>query len=509
MALWRVLRDAAGRHPDRVAVSATGVDYSYADLDDRVERAAAGFHFQGLAAADRVVSVLGNTIPHLVTMLGALRAGLVTVPMAPGSIPAQVRYALRTCGARGVVAPPATLAAVFDGHDELRPDVTVAVGDPDPPRGILPWEVIEAGPGDPPPTPDPGRDHLGLIVFTSGTTSRPKAVVHMQNRMARRAAGFADAIGLTAADVTFVAHPVGRPLTLLGQILTTFQVGGRVILHDGMGKGFWPAYAAGPPKTFVVTLPGFLTGLLTDPAAATADHSRLRLWLAGGDAVSADLQAKFRSTTGRPLVEMCGMTEVGFYAINPPAGPVRVGSVGQPMRGVVVRLLGPDGADVPAGEVGEIVLRTPDLMAGYWNDTAETFRVLRDGWLHTGDLARADDVGFLWFAGRASDTINRGGRKIAPPMVEAALAGHPAVGRAVVVGVPDTVCGQAPFAFLELRHGTAAPPFDSLRAWLADKLDEYAIPVGFAVVAEWPLTDQGKIDRPRLGWMAANGGAAV
>jgi acyl-CoA synthetase (AMP-forming)/AMP-acid ligase II len=506
MALWRVLRDAAARHPHRVAVTAEGRDYTYAELDGLVERVAAGLAFQGLTAPDRLLTVLGNTVPHLGLLLGCFRAGLVAVPMATGVIPAQVRYALQTATVRGIAAPPALLAAVLDGHEDLRPDVVVSVGDP-PPRTI-PWEVVREGPGDAPPPPDTRTDHLGLVLFTSGTTSRPKAVAHTQDRMARRSAAFADAVGMTAADVAFVAHPVGRPLTLLGQVIGTLRAGGRVVLHDGGAAGFWPAYAAGPPKTFIITIPGMLAGLLADPAAAGADHAGLRLWMAGGDVVPPDLHDRFRAATGRPVVEMCGMTEVGFYALNPPGGPARVGSMGRPMPGVAIRLVAADGADVPRGAVGQVLLRSADMMVGYWNDTATTFQSIREGWLYTGDLARMDDDGFLWFAGRLRDQINRGGWKVAPPMVEGALAAHPAVARAVVVGAPAPV-GQVPFAFLALRPGADRPDDAALRAWLADRLDPLEIPERFAVIGEWPLTYQGKIDRDRLGWMAANGGLPV
>ena len=267
MALWRFLREAADRYPHRVALTAGGVDCTYAELDGLVERVAAGLLFQGLVPGDRVVTVLGNTVGHLGLVLGCFRAGLVAVPMAPSVIPAQVRYALQTAEARAIAAPAATLATVFRGHAYLQPEVTIAVGDPDPARGVIPWEAVEAGPGESPAVPDSRIDHLGLILFTSGTTSRPKAVVHTQDRMAQRTAVFADEVRLTADDVAFVAHPVGRPLTLLGQVLGTFRAGGRVVLHDGGEAGFWAAYAAGPPKTFVIAIPGMVAGLLANPAA--------------------------------------------------------------------------------------------------------------------------------------------------------------------------------------------------------------------------------------------------
>ncbi|WP_020475505.1 class I adenylate-forming enzyme family protein [Zavarzinella formosa] len=507
MALWRIIREAAVRFPDRIAVSVGEQHITYTQLDDLVERVAAGLRFQGLGESDRVITFLGNTIEHLGLLLGCFRAGLVAVPLAPWSIPAQIRHAVRSSGARGIVAPTATLRAVFEGHEELRPEVMVTVGDLNPPPPVLPWEIIEAGPGQSPTEPDPRLDHLAMIVYTSGTTNRPKAVIHTQNRMARRALAFADDTGLTSEDVAFVAAGICRPMILLGQIMPMCRAGGRCVMIESPKPGlFWSAYKSRPPKTYVMTGTGTTDALFANPAARDADHSALRLWIAGGDIVPKGLHGRFRETTGRDLVEMSGMTETGFFAINPLSGPVRPGSCGRLMRGVEIRLLGPDGHEAPAGEAGEIAIRSNDLMFGYWNDTAETFRVLREGWLHTGDLARIDDDGFLWHLGRAQNIINRGGRRISPTIIEQALSHHPAITRAVVVPAPDTASGQVPFAFMTLRAGHDRPDEAGLKAWLADQLDTCSMPEGFAYIDEWPLTYHGKLDRARLTWIAANGG---
>ncbi|VTS02905.1 class I adenylate-forming enzyme family protein [Tuwongella immobilis] len=509
MAIWRFLRETASRIPDAIAVSVGGIDVTYAELDDRVERVAAGLRFQGLGSADRVITVLGNSIEHLTLILGCFRASLVAVPLAPWSIPAIIRYSLRNSGARGIVAPTAVLQSIFEGNDELRPDVIITMGDANPPMPWIPFEIIEAGPGDAPDSPRERCDHLGMIVYTSGTTSRPKAVVHTQDRMARRVRTFAEEIRLNPADVAFVAQQICRPLPLLGQVAACLQVGGRIVMHDGLTRGFWDAYANGPPKTMVVTIPAVTTDLLAAPQASKVDHSHLRLWLSGGDAVSAALQATFHAITGRKIVEVCGMTEAGFFTINPIDHPPRVGSIGRPLKDVQFRIVDEHEHDVPTGATGELWLKTPDLMVGYWNDTAESFRVFRDGWMRTGDLARCDPDGYLWLAGRTSEVINRGGRKIAPPMVESCLEEHPTVERSVVVPVPDSVCGQAPYAFLLLHPGAEPPSVTEWQQWLATRLESSAIPVGFTVVSEWPLTYQGKLDRARLAWMATLGGTWI
>ncbi|MGL5097642.1 MAG: AMP-binding protein, partial [Planctomycetia bacterium] len=336
------------------------------------------------------------------------------------------------------------------------------------PGAILLEELLAAPPIAPVRTaPDP----IGLILYTSGTTSRPKGVAHSQRRMAHRVDLFVDELGLTASDSTLVAAFAGRPALLLGQILPMLRVGGRLDLLSAPDPvAFWAKYAATRP-TYMLTSPGMAIDFVDHPAAAAADHARLRYWITGGDKVPPLLHRRTAEVVGRPLLEMCGMTEAGFYAINPPTGPIKVGSIGLAMRGVAVRLTAPDGSDVPPGEVGHVVVRTPDLMVGYWNDTLQTHRVLRNGWLDTGDLARADDNGYLWFVGRDKDMIVRGGAKVAPAMVEEALTAHPAVAAAAVVARSDARYGQLPFGFYSLRDGQSDPGPEALTDWLAARLD--------------------------------------
>jgi long-chain acyl-CoA synthetase len=212
---------------------------------------------------------------------------------------------------------------------------------------------------------------------------------------------------------------------------------------------------------------------------------------------------------GRPLLEMCGMTETGFYTVNPPAGPVKIGSIGSAMRGVAVRLVDEQGDDVPPGQIGRVIVRTPDMMIGYWNDTLTTFRLLRDDWLDTGDLASADDDGYLWFAGRDKDMICCGGMKVAPAMVESVLGEHPAIADAVVVGMCHERYGQVPFAFYRLKPNQVDPGTDALRTLVASRLDAPSVPRAFACLQKWPRTDQGKLDRARLKWMAEAGGVEL
>jgi acyl-coenzyme A synthetase/AMP-(fatty) acid ligase len=327
--------------------------------------------------------------------------------------------------------------------------------------------------------------------------------------MTRRVDLFLAEMGLTSSDSTLVVADAGRPIVLLAQVLPMLRVGGRVHLLPKLDPAlFWAEYARVKP-TYLITPPGVAFDLADHPAAVGHDHSALRFWITGGDKAQPALHKRMAELVGKPLLEMCGMTETGFYAINPPGGPIKVGSIGLAMRGVAIRLINEDGDDVPPGEVGHIVVKTPDMMIGYWNDTLQTHRVLRDGWLDTGDLARADEDGYLWFVGRNKDMIVRGGSKIAPAMVEAVLIEHPAVASAAVVGKSCQRYGQTPFAFYRLHPDATDPREDGLREWTLARLDAPSVPGGFARVEQWPVTDQGKLDRARLVWMAEAGGTMV
>ena len=345
-------------------------------------------------------------------------------------------------------------------------------------------------------------DPIGLLVYTSGTTSRPKGVAHTQDRMTHRVRLFIDELTLTADDATLACVSIGRPVFMLGQLMPMLCVGGSITLLDRHDAGsFWQAHADSR-STYLLTPPSLTRDLLEHASARAADFSRLRYWIVGGDTCPTAVHALMTDVVRKPLLEICGMTETGFYCISPPHGPSKPGSIGQAMMGVAVRVVTESGADTAPGEVGRVLVRTPDMMVGYWNDTLATHRMLRSGWLDTEDLASTDEDGFLWFAGRQKDMISRGGFKVAPAMVEDAILAHPGVATAAVVGASDEREGQVPVAFYELRPSAVDPGAEALAAWAVARLEPLSVPVSFFRVDRWPLTAQGKLDRARLVWMA-------
>ncbi len=217
----------------------------------------------------------------------------------------------------------------------------------------------------------------------------------------------------------------------------------------------------------------------------------------GGDRVPTRILEAFERLTGVSATEQCGSTETGPFAMNPPFGRKKPGSVGPPLHGVHVAVVDERGADVPTGTVGDIRVSGPGIMDGYWNDSAVTRKTLQRGWVHTGDLGRYDEDGYLWFVGRRKDVIVRHGNKIAPLEVEAALSEHPSVRECCVIGVPDAECGEVPHAYVVLQAGAAADP-QTLQAFVAGRLAEFMVPAEVHVIATMPYKGPGKIDRELL-----------
>jgi acyl-CoA synthetase (AMP-forming)/AMP-acid ligase II len=505
MHLDEILTETALRVPDRLAVTCGERQFTYAELDAEVSRLASGFRNLGLVPGDRLAYQLRNDCAEaIVTLFAALRAGLVVVPLAVRQAPLQVAYVLGHSAARAFVTDRAFLERLSSDH-RAGPEWIITVGE-----GGAGTVAFDALPYAPPRELSLGLsadDAIGLLLYTSGTTSRPKGVAHTQRRLSYRVDLFVEDMDLTGEDATVVASEIGRPIILMGQLLPMFRTGGHVSLVDGGSpEAFWTAYREQGRTTYVITAAGMAPVLLGHAAARTVSHASLRYWICGGDRVLPVAHQLAREVFGKPLREMLGMTEVGFYAITSLDGEIRPGSVGHVMQGCQVRIVDDLGSDVPTGTVGELLVRTPNTMFGYWNDTIGTFRTFTDLWIRTGDLGRFDADGYLWIEGRAKLMISRGGFKVAPPMVEDALREHPALLDAVVVGQSHPLQGQVPFAFYLLRDGVDDPGDAGLRQWLHPRLDSASMPDSFTRLERWPMTDQGKIDRSRLTWIAESGG---
>jgi long-chain acyl-CoA synthetase len=508
LSLSNLLRPTSDAQPLRPALHGPQV-WTYSRLDAEAARLAGAWLARGLDRGDRVAMLLPNRPEALIVYLACFKAGLAAVPLDYRYQPPQINYVLRHSGSRMLISHAERLDDVAACEEARHLEVAV-VGDDD------------ARPGAPPlahgPTPPGGDlesaafrpDDVAIIFYTSGTTGRPKGVTLTRASLIAGTTKFLARVSLAASDVALVSAPVNRPFALRTQVLPTLLAGGGVFLLERFTPAdYLAALRQSPPKTFLALIPSALHQVLHHPDVRREDFASVRLCVSGGDRVPRDLHHAFQRLTGQELSEQCGMTETGMYAMTPPFGRKKPGSIGLPFYGVQVCLVDARGNDVRAGEVGEVIVHSPLMMDGYWNDSAQTRKALRDGWCRTGDLARFDEDGYLWFVGRRKNIIVHDGANVSPAEVEDALLAHPAVAQACVVGVTDPVHGQNVHAFVTLHPAANPPTAEELRRFAEKGLSRPMVPEQIHIVTELARTGAGKIDRDRLQWQAEAATPAV
>ena len=488
MLLSTLVDAVARRRPDHLAVVDGSTRLTYAELAEARARVAAGMAAAGLRPGDRLAVLSPNCAELVVTYHAAFLAGVVLVPVNTRLAAPGIEYVLGHSGAEALVVNHRLVDRLPAGDAGIRPDRTWTIG------GDAAFDDLLRGDAPPAPArPEAQPGDVAAILYTSGTTSRPKGVTHTHASLWHTAANQAWSQEFGSDDVHLVSLSAAHIAGFGGQLLTAAYAGGTVVLlADPSPASILEAVERHRP-TYLQMTPAILAETL-DEVASPAQLASVRCCLAGGDEVPHTTHERFRAITGRNATEVCGMTESFSYLMNPPFGDQRAGSIGVPAHGTRVRVLTPDGSDAGAGEVGELTVQSAATMRGYRDDPDKTAAVLQDGWPHTGDMGRVDEDGWYFFAARRADMIIRGGSNISPLEVEDVLTAHPAVLEAAVVGVPDPVFGQRVAAAVRLHPGAQATPEDLL-SFARRQLAEYQTPERLEVVDALPHNATGKVDR--------------
>ncbi len=346
--------------------------------------------------------------------------------------------------------------------------------------------------------PDP--DAPVAIFFTSGSTGPAKGVTHSHDTLRWMAASAIAGLELSGGD----AFLPGSSMSHIGSFLwalAALAVGARVVVartYDG--HEILPLLREHRP-TVLAMIPAALAALVRDHDITREDLASLRLCRAGADKVSAELMDEFSALAGFAIDEGYGMTEVGLATLNPPSGPIKQGSIGRPLHGFSIGVRGDDDGELPSGVNGAIWIRSRSRMIGYWNAPEATAAAIVDGWLDSGDLARADDDGYLWFFGRKKQIIVHDGSNISPFEVEGALMEHPSVDSVGVVGIHDELHGENVRAYVCLRDRAQPTTSADLIAFCRERVG-YKAPEEVVFLEEIPLNPTGKVDRNGLKRMA-------
>jgi fatty-acyl-CoA synthase len=489
-ALPDLLAKRADLSPHKIAFEepASGRTLSYREFDARASRVAGLLAARGVGDGDRVAVLCRNRIAFFELLFAAARIGAILVPLNWRMPPAELDRlvadsgpALLFCGTEDegtVTALAAPLPTIGLDRDY---EGLVAAAEPAPPRGWRP-------------------DRIWYMLYTSGTTGRPKGVIYTFRMAVANHVNLGSAVDLRSTDTTVNFLPLFHTAGINLHTLPTLFQGGTVIILPGFDAEAMVALIEAGRLDAIFGVPTIYQELLDHPRFAAAPLARVRHWGCGGAPLPDALAARCRAL-GIRICNGMGMTETGPTAfLAAPGDPAeKAGSVGKPQLLVSVRIVGADGRDVADGEVGDLLFAGPAVTPGYWNDPEATRAAFtEDGWLRSGDLARRDADGFYYVAGRRKEMFISGGENVYPVEVENVLAAHPAVCEAAVVAAADAKWGEVGRAFVRLSGRAPPPEARELEAFCRSRLAAYKVPRSFVFVPDFPRTAAGKVQKHLL-----------
>ena len=472
---------------------------SFAELDRGSRAVAAGLAAAGIGVGDRVGLICPNGADFVVAYLGILGAGATVVPLNLLLHPREMAFMLADCEARALIHHAAFDAAAAEAAAGLELRLRARIGAPAE-AGILAFDDLRETAGASPALDfDPARQ-VAVILYTSGTTGRPKGAMLSHANLIANATSVAEALAMTAEDRVLVVLPMFHAFAATVGVLTPLLLGAGLVPVARFDPRAVSEAIAGHGATLFLGVPSMYGVLLRLDDAAMAQWRSVRLCVSGGAAMPAAVMSAFESRFGIAVVEGDGPTECGpVTCVNPPRGPRKPSSVGLPIPGVEMCILDARGEPVPDGTPGEVCVRGPNVMQGYFNLPEATREAFFGPWFRTGDLGTRDADGYFYLVDRIKDLIIVNGMNVYPRVVEEALYAHPAVAEAAVVGEPDARHGEVPVAHVALKAESAlADAAVALRDWCRERLGRHEIPRRFVLHESLPKNATGKILKREL-----------
>jgi long-chain acyl-CoA synthetase len=503
--LATILRDSARRFPNSTAIVCGDRSLTYADLDAKARRVAAGLGRLGIRPGDHVALMLPNVPDFAVAYYAAHYLGAVVVPFNVQLTPDEVAYHLTDSDAVALVAGDSVFEAARSGASRVATCRHLVIGDAGGTRGAVHDGPTLAALGEGPEAVDlapTGPDDTAVILYTSGTTGRPKGAELTHFNLFHNAEFCATHLLPMTADTVALAvlplfHSFGQTV-LMNAVL---RAGGKVILMPRFDPGGALSLMERHRVSLFAGVPTMYFALLHHPKADRHDLGSLRHCVSGGAPMPVEVMTAFDSRYGVNVLEGYGLSETSPIAsFNVLDRPKKAGSIGLPIRDVEFMLCGADGHPVAdTMQPGEICIKGPNVMKGYYKRAEATADVMKGGWFATGDVAYRDDDGYYFIVDRKKDMILRGGYNVYPREVEEALYSHPAVREAAVVGVPHERHGEEVKAFLVLHPGANPEPTGSdVIAFCKGKLASYKCPRIIEFRESLPKNATGKIVKREL-----------
>src|ERR671911_1630072 len=487
--LASILTETAEKHGDQTAFKLDDVELNYSMLDEGSARVASLLKSKGLEPGDRVGLMLPNVPYFPAIYFGILRAGGVVVPMNVLLKGREVAFYLEDPGAKILFAWGDFAEAAEAGAESAGTEVILVkpgefeklLAEQEPDRDVA----------------DKAADDTAVILYTSGTTGKPKGAELTHANLYKNSAGVSEKLGeLSEEDVLLGALPLFHSFGQTCTMNSAVVVGATVTMLPRFDPEKALEIIERDKVTIFQGVPTMYNAMLHAERADSTDTSNLRLCMSGGAAMPAELMRAFEEKFDCIILEGYGLSETSPVAsFNHPDRERKPGSIGTPIEGVDMQVWDDDGNELPQGEVGEIVIRGHNIMKGYWNrDEANKEAITEDGWFRSGDMAKMDEDGYFFIVDRKKDLIIRGGYNVYPREVEEVLYEHPAVAEAAVVAVPHPTHGEEVGAAVVLKPGAEATP-DELRAFCRERIAAYKYPRHVWLEAALPKTATGKLLR--------------
>ena len=482
-----------GRHEGSSAdflILPDGVRVSHAEFTARAAQFAGALAAAGLQPGDRVALQLEKSADMLAVIAGAVRAGVVFLPLNTAYTASELSYFVSDAAAKLLLCDGKAEAALTPVARQCGARLMVLNAD-----GSGSFAELAAT-ADAVPPADRGANDLAALLYTSGTTGRSKGAMMSHGNLLSNAAVLVDYWRFTDRDVLLHALPIFHTHGLFVATNVALLAGARMI--------FLPKFDAGevirhlPQATAMMGVPTFYTRLLDDPRLTPDLVAKMRLFISGSAPLLAETHRLWQARTGHRILERYGMTETNMNTSNPYEGDRRAGTVGFPLPGVELKVCDASGGELPQGEIGTIEVRGPNVFQGYWNMPEKTAEELRpDGFFITGDLGKVDSDGYVTIVGRGKDLIISGGFNVYPKEVELALDDLPGVLESAVIGAPHPDFGEGVVAVVVPEAGAELDPA-GLQAALGDRLARFKQPKLIAIHEALPRNTMGKVQKARL-----------
>jgi HIP---CoA ligase len=497
-----MVRASCARHAEREAVVDAGTRWTYAELGERVERASDAFAAAGVGRGDRVALWAPNIPEWIVAALGASAAGGVLVPLNTRYKGAEAADILRRSGARVLCTVTGFLdtdyPAMLAGHELPALERTVVLRGEHP--GAQPWAAF-LDEATPQPRPQLGPGDLSDLIFPSGTTGRPKGVMSTHGQTLRVFGVWSDVVDLRADDRYLIVNPFFHTFGYKAGFLAAILRGATVLPHPVFDAAAVLERIAADRVSFLPGPPTLYQSMLNHPDLARHDLSALRCAVTGAAVIPVDLIRRMRDDLGfETVLTAYGLTEAtGVVTMCRPGDDLETiaTTCGSAIPDTEVRVVDDDGAPLPAGQAGEVVVRGYNVMRGYLDDPEQTAATVRDGWLHTGDIGVLDDRGYLRITDRKKDMFIVGGFNAYPAEIENDLLAHPDVAQVAVVGIPDERLGEVGAAAVVPAAG-ASPEPEAIITWARDRIANFKVPRRVVVVDALPTNASGKVLKHEL-----------